>query len=192
MTLKQILKKRIAVLREMIKAIVKLIALKKEEEEPFKSYYAFCLALKMRESNNNYQAVNTLGFLGAYQFGMARLCDLGYTERRPGTTGFNHTAFEWKHGYSRKIFLENPNLQDKIFREHVVNLSARILSQWGGKLGTKIKGIEITQSGCVAFAHIAGFGGLSRFFTYGTDPQDAYGTTSTSYMSKFAGYDLEA
>ena len=41
----------------------------------------FAYLIGERESNNNYQAKNSFGFLGAYQFGMARLCDLGQPER---------------------------------------------------------------------------------------------------------------
>jgi hypothetical protein len=35
------------------------------------------LALRMMESGGDYQAVNTLNFLGACQFGEAALIDLG-------------------------------------------------------------------------------------------------------------------
>jgi hypothetical protein len=37
--------------------------------------------LRQRESSNNYQAVNQLGFVGAYQFGAALLMDLGYLKK---------------------------------------------------------------------------------------------------------------
>ena len=43
-----------------------------------KSYDAFLDALGERESSGNYGAVNTLGFLGKYQFGEAALTDVGY------------------------------------------------------------------------------------------------------------------
>jgi hypothetical protein len=36
------------------------------------------LSLRQRESSDKYSAVNPLGFLGAYQFGAAKLCDIGY------------------------------------------------------------------------------------------------------------------
>jgi len=96
-----------------IKFEVALLRLKKKSK---KNYYAFCLVIKQQESSNNYRIVNSLGYMGAYQFGMARLCDLGYTERILGTRGFSNKVFRWKKGYSQEMFLNNPNWQDKIFR----------------------------------------------------------------------------
>ncbi len=45
------------------------------------TYAEFLAALRMRESSGDYAAVNTLGYLGAYQFGEAALVDLGFVIR---------------------------------------------------------------------------------------------------------------
>ena len=45
------------------------------------TYQQFFAALRQRESSNDYTAVNSVGFIGAYQFGEAALFDLGYVRR---------------------------------------------------------------------------------------------------------------
>jgi len=175
-------KQIIALLKKMIEVATALLKKKKS-----KNYCAFREALGQRESSGNYKAVNTLGFLGKYQFGLARLCDLGYTKRKSGTTGFSNKSFVWKKPYSQEVFLGNPNIQDKIFQEHIKDLIKQIDKRFKK---TTIK--KHTYSGMCAFAHIAGIGGLMKFVKYGIDPQDAYGTRASSYLKKFAGYDLES
>lgn len=186
------LRKKIELLKKAIAVIQEILRLKKKK----KDYHAFCEAIKKAESNNNYQIVNSYGYMGAYQFGMARLCDLGFTERKSGTTGFSNKSFIWKSPYSRKIFLNNPGTQDRAFDMHVEDLIKQIKGFCKGKYllngNTHIDNIPITLSGCVAFAHLAGFGGLKKFLKGGFDPKDiASGVPASTYMRKFAGYDLE-
>ena len=125
--------------------------------------------------------------MGAYQFGMARLCDLGYTERNPSGAGF-----VWKAGYSLEKFLNDPVLQDKIFHAHVVDHIRTIKGKFGGYLtdDVKVAGILITLSGLVAGAHLGGIGGVSKFLREGHGPADATGTKVEHYIERFGGYDL--
>ena len=177
--------------REQLIKLIRLILAKMKPKKPKRGYEDFCLAMRMSESSNNYRIVNSLGYMGAYQFGMARLCDLGYTERIAGLTGFSNGSFKWKAGYSRKGFLGNPILQDKIFQEHVTRLLEYIDRNFNGYLSKEKNGVLVTRSGCVAFAHLAGMGGLRKFLTTGFDPKDiASGVPATTYMKKFANYQL--
>lgn len=188
MNIIKLIEKQIALIKELLAKLLELLKLKKEEE---KNYLAFCLAVRKRESGDNYQIINKFGYLGAYQFGMARLCDLGYTERIPGTTGYANKDFRWKQGYSTKDFLDNPNFQDKIFREHVKDLAKKIKARFPNYLEKMMWGIMITLSGLIAGAHLGGLGGIKLFLETGQSSHDAYGTSVKSYIKKFGGYNLE-
>jgi len=178
-TIIKLFKRVITILSERVAELVK-----KE-----KTFVAFALAVRKSESSNRYNIVNSLGYLGAYQFGGARLCDLGYTKRI--RQGWDNKAFVWKSGYSHKMFLGNPNFQDRVFKEHVINLLRTIDRKHKGSFGTLRNGVLITRSGCVAFAHLAGLGGLNNFLTTGFDPKDvSSGIPATTYMKKFANYSL--
>lgn len=156
-----------------------------------KNFENFALALRIRESSNNYQAVNAYGFLGAYQFGLARLSDLGYTERKPGVSGYANSSFQWRTGYSKEYFLSNPDFQDRVFKEHADNLITQIKAKLTDYLGKQINGTEITLSGLVAGAHLAGVNGVSSYLKGHYDNQDAFGTKVSSYIKAFANYNLE-
>ena len=183
--MKPLLQKQIEIIIELIEKLRELLRLKK------KDFIAFALAIKKRESGNNYKIVNVYGYLGAYQFGMARLCDLGYTERKAGKTGFNNKSFVWKRGYSQEYFLDNPDFQDRVFKKHILNLVERIEKRYSHYLGHKVNGIDITLSGCVAGVHLTGMGGLKKFFQ-GRNNSDAFGTRITEYIKKFEGYNIYA
>jgi len=173
--------KIIEILKKLIELYKQLLAKKKEE---LKDFEAFALAVRNRESSNNYQAVNSLGYLGAYQFGLARLCDLGYTKRKPNTTGYGHENFEWVNPYTQEMFLTDNELQDKIFKEHVDNLKSRLLKLYKDKLDYKI-----TISGLVMGAHLGGIGSVKKFFD-NEDVSDAYGTSVGEYIRQFSGYNI--
>lgn len=58
--------------------------------------------------------------------------------------------------------------------------------------GRRIKGIEVTESGILAAAHLAGAGNVKKYLRSGgvLDVEDAYGTTIAYYLKKFKGYDI--
>ena len=65
------------------------------------NYKAFLDALGMRESSNNYQAVNEFGYLGRYQMGALALEDIGFKNGAGEWTEMAHT-----HGiYTNSDFL---------------------------------------------------------------------------------------
>lgn len=155
-----------------------------------KGFKEFAEDLGKRESGGDYTIVNSLGFMGKYQFGMARLSDLGYTERKAGTTGFDNNAFAWKTGYSQEHFLNTPEFQDRVFREHVKNLVSSIKRSYSSSFGQKVYGITFTLSGAVAGAHLGGLGGVSKFLELSI-AKDAYGTSVADYIEQFGGYNIE-
>jgi hypothetical protein len=59
-------------------------------------------------------------------------------------------------------------------------------------VGRKIKGIEVTESGILAAAHLAGAGNVKKYLrSHGKiDVEDAFGTSISNYLDKFSGYDL--
>ena len=134
-------------------------------------FIAFREAVAFKESQGKYNRVNTLGYLGKYQFGKSTL---------------NRIRI-----YDTKEFINNPALQEKAF----ITLSS--LNKWilqrdiKRSVGKKINGIEITESGILAAAHLAGAGNVKKYLrSNGNDIfTDAYGTNVQHYMKKFAGYD---
>lgn len=141
-----------------------------------KTFEQFKNDLGKRESGNRYQIVNKEGYMGCYQFGMALLADLGLTERIPGERGFANKNFRWANGYSKENFLTDRQLQDKCFEKAV-----------------KLKLDEIKKqllSGLVAGSWLGGLGGIQKTLR-GKSPKDSLGTSVTSYIKKFSGYDID-
>lgn len=160
-----------------------------------KSFSEFKDAIGKRESSNNYSVENQYGYLGRYQFGLARLTDFGVCRRRMGTKGWGNKSFLWNSPFSKDLFLENKDLQDRVFTAHVRNYHMVIKRRYGMWVDKKIHGIDVTESGIIACFHLLGMGGFNDFLN-GTVKTDANGTKATDYLTLFAGYniptDLEA
>jgi len=132
----------------------------------------FLTKLGFTESGNNYKRVNTLGYLGKYQFGKSTLRTLRYK----GSTTY---------------FLNSPKLQEKLMLK-LLRYNKRRLRRYIKKYnGLVINNTVITESGILAAAHLAGQGNVKRFFRNGKNPKDKYGTPLTKYLTKFSGYSLE-
>ena len=136
------------------------------------SYVGFKEALAFRESQGNYFITNTLGYLGKYQFGVGTLQLMGV-----------HNATS---------FLHDPVLQEKVFQTNIARnkwILRREIKEFEGK---KIGKVEITESGMLAAAHLAGPGNVIKYLrSYGkSDMSDAYGTSLSKYLTKFSGYDI--
>ncbi len=136
-----------------------------------KSYEGFKEALAFKESRGDYFTVNTLGYLGKYQFGSETLKVIGI--------------------YNPNQFLYNPELQEKAFTANAERnkwVLRKDIKRFEGKL---IGGVKVTESGILAAAHLAGPGSVKKFLrSYGGNNfSDAYGTTVKHYMKKFSGYD---
>jgi hypothetical protein len=148
-----------------------------------RDFAAFVEAIAGSESSGDYAAKNRFGFLGRYQFGLARLSDLGLTERVPGTK----RGFRWKAPLSEAAFLADHGLQDDTFCRHVADLHDVCMARFAAHLGRTACGVTVTMSGMIAVCHLLGPGGLADFLG-GRDGADANGTKASTYMGRFAGY----
>jgi len=136
-----------------------------------KSFEGFKEALGFKESRGNYFTVNTLGYLGKYQFGAETLKLIGI--------------------YNPNYFLKTPELQEKAFVANAERnkwILRKDIKRFQGKV---ISGVKISESGILAAAHLAGPGSVKKFLrSYGNHNfSDAYGSTVKYYMKKFSGYD---
>lgn len=136
-----------------------------------KSFEGFKEALAFKESRGDYFTVNTLGYLGKYQFGAETLKLIGI--------------------YNPNHFLYNPELQEKAFMANASRnkwILRKDIKRFEGKF---IAGVKVTESGILAAAHLAGPGTVKKFLrSYGGyNLSDAYGSTVKYYMKKFSGYD---
>ena len=139
-----------------------------------KDFVGFKEALAFKESQGKYTVVNTLGYLGKYQFG--------------------RTTLQRFKIYNTQAFLRNPELQEKAF------VALCKVNKWilrkdiKRSVGKTINGVKITESGILAAAHLSGAGNVKKFLrSNGADGfSDAYGSTIQSYLKKFSGYNLSS
>jgi hypothetical protein len=135
--------------------------------------------LAQKESSGNYKVVNSYGYIGKYQFGRAALKEVGYSDV---------TTLKFKKDPS--IFPEEAQ-DTAVVKLMKINHSRleNLIMQWEGKT---INGIEITESGLLAAAHLAGAGGVKRFLKSGGNynPADGYGTRLTKYLKEFQNYKI--
>ncbi|HEX5311229.1 hypothetical protein [Aquabacterium sp.] len=167
----------------------------------------FLDALFESEGGGNAHIVNQYGYLGKYQFGEDALVDLGYYKadgsKNVGANGkFKYDwagAWTGKHGAtSKEVFLSSPEIQDHAARDWVALLCKRMHRyKLDGYIGKTVGGVEVTESGLIAAAHLKGFGnakhpGVIAFLKSGgtINAADANGTKVSSYMKRFAGYNL--
>lgn len=166
---------------------------------PDERFEAFAERMRDREGGGRYDAVNRFGYLGAYQFGMARLCDLGLAERIPGTAGYGNDAFRWVSGWSRERFLGDHAAQDSAFRRHVSwhlahveqrGLDCFVGEQLSALLGGALDPADdcvVSMSGIAAVCHLHGYGGFRALMMECKDLADANGTKASDYMREFGG-----
>ena len=125
-----------------------------------------------RESSNNYKAVNQFGYLGKYQFGRKTLNAIGFEE------------------ISNYEFLSNPEIQEEAMLVLLQKNKHTLRREIKKYVGETVNGIYITESGILAAAHLGGAGNVRKFFRKGHEFEDGNGTKMTSYMIRFADYNL--
>ncbi|MBT8252628.1 MAG: peptidoglycan-binding protein LysM [Flavobacteriaceae bacterium] len=136
-----------------------------------KSFVGFKEALAFKESRGDYSTVNTLGYLGKYQFGSETLRLIGV--------------------YNTVKFMNDPELQEKAFIANTMRNKWVLRRDIKRFVGKRIDGVLITESGILAAAHLAGPGSVKTYLrSYGAIGfSDAFGTSIRNYMRKFSGYD---
>jgi hypothetical protein len=156
--------KEISVIKPKLEAKVKMPVVK--------NHSAFLDAIGFRESSGNYKAVNRFGYLGKYQFGRATLNAIGFKN------------------VSNREFLANPSIQEKAMLTLLKRNKHTLRREIRKYVGKTIHGVYITESGILAAAHLGGAGNVKKFFRNGKNFADGNGTKITSYMKRFANYEL--
>lgn len=132
-------------------------------------------ALLQRESSNNYQAKNKLGYIGGYQVGAATLETLGYLKKgasKLGNKAVNDSTNWTGKGGLKNVndFLNSPEAQDKIFAENI-KFNQRVLKNKGA-ISDDTSPEDL--AGYLAASHLLGAGGASKDLT-ATDANNVSG-----------------
>lgn len=156
--------------------------------------------VNIRASQNK----NSKGYIGFFQFGEAALIDLGYYKHwkdNSDKTKANDWTGSWTgHNGVNSLsdFLKSPAKQVQIIGEWIDLLCKRLrnrsFNEYYGKI---INGIEITESGAIAGAHLVGEGGLGSFlgisgFKGNYKEVDGNNVHISRYIEMFNHYDLES
>lgn len=156
---------------------------------------AFLAMLRHMESRGDYRAVNTLNFIGAYQFGEAALIDLGYVklDRDPYDNNFGG-GFTGKDGIrSVSDFLATPRIQDRAAHAWMTLMWHYIEEENLNRYAwTKLGGVTLTPSGMLGATHLLGTGGLREFIQSGGSARvrDPYGTPILRYVQQLSEFDV--
>ena len=134
-------------------------------------FIGFKEAIGYRESESKYKKVNSLGYLGKYQFGIETLKSVGV--------------------HNSSAFLNSPEMQEKAFIALLAQNKWELKKEIEKYSGTLLNGIYVTESGILAAAHLGGPGSVRKYFKNKGKRffRDAYGTSIQSYMKAFGGYD---
>ncbi len=128
-------------------------------------------AIAHKESQGKYKRINSLGYMGKYQFGAETL----------KTIGVHNTS----------AFLNSPKMQERAFVALLSKNKWELKDEIEKYVGTIVGGVRITESGILAAAHLGGVGSVKKFFK--TDgrriSKDDNGASVKSYMRDFGGYE---
>ena len=137
-----------------------------------RGYEGFKEAVAFKESRGDYGIINQFGYLGKYQFGKGTLALIGIN--------------------NKNTFLNSPELQEKAFYANLSRNKWILRRDLKWFVGKQMNGVEVTESGVLAAAHLSGPGAVKKYLRSGgvVDFADAFGTTIRYYMKRFKGYDL--
>ena len=161
-----------------------------------------------KESTNDPEKVNTIGYMGKYQFGEIALKDIlqkgsgesdeDYEKRisQYWPKNFGKIRTEADFNFFKSRFKNKgtdfwpEHKQDLAMKQLLKNNKAYLgdyVDKWVGK---KKDGIKITLSGLLAGAHLLGPSNVKKFLDEGEVAKDGYGTPITEYIEKFGGYSV--
>jgi hypothetical protein len=143
------------------------------------AYYA---VIGKSESNGKYDVVNTIGFVGKYQFGYPALIDGGYVKRSCKSNSQMNNPNNWigKDGIdSLEKFLASPAIQEAAMCAYTKRNYKTLCN-----IGTVTKDTPPEDvAGLLAVSHLLGAGG-AKAWRGGSSKTDAYGTTGDNYFAK--------
>jgi len=130
-------------------------------------------AIAHKESQGKYRKINSLGYLGKYQFGMETLKSIGIKDSM--------------------AFLNNPKLQEKAFIALLSKNKYELQHYIKYFEGKVVDGVKITESGILAAAHLGGSGSVKRFLNSNGEKKckDEYGTSVRTYLRDFGGFETK-
>ena len=136
-----------------------------------KYFIGFKEALAFKESQGKYRKINTLGYIGKYQFGVETLKSVGI--------------------HDSTHFLNSPKLQEKAFVALLSKNKWQLKDEIEKYRGKVIGGVKVTESGLLAAAHLGGVGSVKKFLKSNGKyvSKDQYGSSIKSYMKQFGGYE---
>jgi hypothetical protein len=161
-----------------------------------------------KESTNDPEKINTIGYMGKYQFGEIALKDILKQHLGESDEDYqNRIKTYWPKNFGKvktdadfnffksKFTNKGVNFwpehkQDLAMKQLLKNNKAYLgdyVDKWVGK---KKNGIKITLSGLLAGAHLLGPSNVKNFLDNGTIAKDGYGTPITEYIEKFGGYSV--
>ncbi|WP_445712887.1 peptidoglycan-binding protein LysM [Flavobacterium sp.] len=137
-----------------------------------KSFAGFAQKMAYKESRGILHLVNPYGYMGKYQFGRSTLRTVGV--------------------YDFQEFLRNAEWQDKAFEALIARNKWELRKEIDKYSGRIINGVEITESGLVAAAHLGGASSVKKYLrSNGRNGfKDGFGTSLSSYIRKFSNYDI--
>ena len=137
-----------------------------------KTFVGFREAIAFKESRGMLNLVNPYGYMGKYQFGRSTLRTLGI--------------------YDFNTFLQNSVWQEKAFKALIARNKWELRREIAKYSGRVINGVEITESGLLAAAHLGGAGSVKKYLRSNGRQgfKDGFGTSLRSYIKKFGGYDV--
>jgi integrating conjugative element protein (TIGR03758 family) len=158
------------------------------------TYADFLHDLGVRESGLKPAKVNGYGYTGLFQMGEAAMIDAGYYKSDGTAKNDWKGVFTGKNGISSlNDFKNNPDAQIKAIADYEA-VQWNVIQNLGlsSYIGQTINGVQITQSGLIAGAHLVGYGGLQKYLSSnGTkDVPDGNGTPISQYIQKFGGYTI--
>ena len=172
--LKEIVTLNVAVDSSHIKA---LNLQEKLKNESYKNHKSFLNKLAYRESSNNWKSVNSIGYIGKYQFGPIAFKDVGMNPINPVEFNSNPNIFTEREQDSLVDILINNNR--KYLRNYIPVYSNKV-----------IHGINITESGILGAAHLVGNGNVKSWLKSKGAKKivDANGVSIEEYLVLFAHY----
>lgn len=134
-------------------------------------FIGFKEAVAHRESEGKYKKINSLGYMGKYQFGKETLKTVGI--------------------HDSLAFLNSPKMQEKAFVALLAKNKWELKDEIEKYEGEIVGGVRITESGILAAAHLGGAGSVKKFLKSNGRKKckDNYGTSIKHYMRDFAGYE---
>lgn len=148
---------------------------------------ALAVQIGYSESGNNYQAENSIGYIGKYQMGAQALVDMGYIKRsaweelKTNKKVLNdENSWTGRDGIkSKEDFLYSPSVQEDTYRRYLeANLSTGLRTGYISRNDD-----PATIGGKLAAASLLGVGGAKKWLETGSG-QDAFGTTGSTYYNR--------